>query len=211
MTRAQLATAAGRVSRMHRQDRERGDQAVAGGAVVEEDDVAGLLAAEVVAAAHASPRRRSGRRPACVTSAMPSSRSASSRPRLLITVATTRVAWRAGPAALQLARRDRQHLRRRRRPRRARRRGCTRSASPSSAMPTWAPLARAPRAAGACGCSGAAVVVDVLAVGLARRCAMTVGAELREHLGRDPVGGAVGAVDDDPSGRRASAGAGRCS
>ena len=37
-----------------REDRERGDQAVAGGGVVEEDDVARLLAAEVVAAARIS-------------------------------------------------------------------------------------------------------------------------------------------------------------
>ena len=41
------------------------------------------------------------------------------------------------------------------------------------------------------GCSRAAVAVDVLAVGLDSRCAMTRRAELVEHLGRDPVRGAV--------------------
>ena len=161
--------------------------------MVAEDDVPRLLAADVAAASRASPRARSGRRPAVRIRPSPASSSLRSRPRLDMTVATT-----APPRSS---------------PRRCRSSAISaiswspsmirpfssttirRSASPSSAMPMSAPLATTVSCS-SCGWVEPQSVVDVEAVGLdAERD--DVGAQLPQGLGRDMVGGAVGAIDDD--------------
>ena len=92
-----------------RQHRQRRDQAVAGGAVLEEDDVARTARRRADSRRAPSPRPRSDRRPGRATRSMPCSRSARSRPRLLITVATTPPLGRR-PLAVQLDAEHRQHL-----------------------------------------------------------------------------------------------------
>ena len=72
------------------EDDERGEEAVAGGGEVREEDVAGLLAAEGGVVARASARGRSGRRPEREACGCRERLSAASRPMLDMVVATTR-------------------------------------------------------------------------------------------------------------------------
>ncbi len=71
----------------------------------------------------------------------------------------------------------------------------TRSASPSRAMPRWAP-ALAHQGLQPLGMHGAAFAVDVGAVGLDPD-RDHLGAQLPEHGRRHLVGGAIGAIDHD--------------
>ena len=145
-----------------------GEQPVAGGGVVEEDHVAALLAAQATArcARSASSTYRSPT--AVVSTAMPASRIAWWKPRLLITVATTRVLRRACRARAAPARRPPGSGRRRRR-RRRRSTARQRSASPSWAMPRSAPCCDAPPRRSGSEVGGPDAVVDVAAVGLGSR------------------------------------------
>ena len=124
---------------------------------------------------------------------MPALRSASSRPKLLITVPTT-----VPPASRPRACRSSAQIASVWSPSTSRPRSSaksTRSASPSCVSPTCA--LRAPhRGADDLGVHRAAAEVDVAPVrlGVEHR---DLGAELAQHLRRDLVGRAVGAVDDD--------------
>ena len=178
----------------HRQHPQRRQDAVAGGRVIQEDQVARLLAAQQVAGARASPRPRSDRPPRSAAACRPLACSARSSPRLDITVATTVRPGSSSLASMRVPRMAMISSPSTTRPFSSHR--ITRSASPSSATPSAAPNRRT-SSARRLGVQRAAAVVDVPAVGLHAQLDH-LGAQLVEHLGRDLVGRAVGAVDHDP-------------
>ena len=142
----------------------------------------------------ASPRARSGRRPRCAVSSSPASASFRSSPRLDITVATTAPPVQLA-APMQRRARSAPSAGRRRPGRPVSSTTISRSASPSSARPMSAPLATT-ASLQRLGMGRSAAVVDVGAVGRdAERDHF--GAQFPQRLGRDVVGGAIGAIDRD--------------